>query len=60
MNEPYQPEVNDYVIWDKGQYGIDEGCIIEAKLLTVILTVSLKGELLISHKSRGRGHRLAK
>ena len=27
MNEPYEPEVNDYVIWDKGQYGIDEGWV---------------------------------
>ena len=25
MEEPYIPKVNDYVIWDKGQYGIDEG-----------------------------------
>ena len=25
MKEPYEPEVNDYVIWDKGEYGIDEG-----------------------------------
>ena len=27
MNEPYEPEVNDYVIWNKGQYGIDEGWV---------------------------------
>ena len=27
MNEPYEPEVNDYVIWDKGEYGIDEGWV---------------------------------
>ena len=27
MNEPYEPEVNDYVIWDKGQFGIDEGWV---------------------------------
>ena len=24
MPEPYIPKVNDYVIWDKGQYGRDE------------------------------------
>tara|TARA_B100001996_G_C18539157_1_gene546224 strand:+ start:270 stop:581 length:312 start_codon:yes stop_codon:yes gene_type:complete len=27
MNEPYEPEVNDYVIWDKGEYGTDEGWV---------------------------------
>tara|TARA_Y100001963_G_scaffold151875_1_gene235566 strand:+ start:442 stop:720 length:279 start_codon:yes stop_codon:yes gene_type:complete len=27
MNEPYVPKVNDYVIWDKGQYGSDEGWV---------------------------------
>ena len=27
MNEPYEPEVNDYVIWDKGKYGIDKGWV---------------------------------
>ena len=27
MNEPYEPEVNDYVIWDKGEYGINEGWV---------------------------------
>ena len=25
MPEPYIPKVNDYVIWDKGKYGKDEG-----------------------------------
>ena len=23
----YTPKVNDYVIWDKGEYGIDEGWV---------------------------------
>ena len=27
MSEPYVPKVNDYVIWDKGEYGIDEGWV---------------------------------
>ena len=27
MPEPYIPKVNDYVIWDKGQYGKDEGWV---------------------------------
>ena len=27
MNEPYEPEVNDYVIWDRGEYGKDEGWV---------------------------------
>ena len=25
--EKYDPQVNDYVIWDKGLYGIDEGWV---------------------------------
>ena len=27
MDEPYVPKINDYVIWDKGEYGIDEGWV---------------------------------
>jgi len=27
MDEPYVPKVNDYVIWDKGEYGSDEGWV---------------------------------
>ena len=27
MSEPYIPKVNDYVIWDKGEYGKDEGWV---------------------------------
>ena len=27
MSEPYIPKVNDYVIWDKGEYGSDEGWV---------------------------------
>ena len=27
MDETYEPEVNDYVIWDQGEYGIDEGWV---------------------------------
>ena len=27
MDEPYVPKVNDYVIWDKGEYGKDEGWV---------------------------------
>ncbi len=27
MPEPYIPKVNDYVIWDKGEYGRDEGWV---------------------------------
>ena len=25
--EDYKPKVNDYVIWDRGEYGIDEGWV---------------------------------
>ena len=27
MPEPYIPKVNDYVIWDRGKYGKDEGWV---------------------------------
>ena len=27
MSEPYIPKVNDYVIWDKGEHGKDEGWV---------------------------------
>ena len=27
MPESYIPKVNDYVIWDKGEYGKDEGWV---------------------------------
>ena len=27
MNEPYDPKVNDYVVWDKGLSGSDEGWV---------------------------------
>ena len=27
MSESYIPKVNDYVIWDKGKYGKDEGWV---------------------------------
>ena len=25
--QPYDPQVNDYVIWDRGEYGKDEGWV---------------------------------
>ena len=27
MDEPYVPRVNEYVVWDKGEYGKDEGWV---------------------------------
>ncbi len=27
MSKSYIPKVNDYVIWDKGEYGSDEGWV---------------------------------
>tara|TARA_A100001388_G_C28740172_1_gene486383 strand:+ start:606 stop:917 length:312 start_codon:yes stop_codon:yes gene_type:complete len=27
MSEPYIPKVDDYVIWDRGEYGKDEGWV---------------------------------
>ena len=27
MDQPYVPKVNDYVIWDKGEYGSEKGWV---------------------------------
>ena len=27
MDKPYEPNVDDYVIWDRGEYGKDEGWV---------------------------------
>ena len=27
MDEHYVPRINDYVVWDKGEYGKDEGWV---------------------------------
>ena len=27
MNDGYEPEVNDYVVWDRGKHGIDKGWV---------------------------------
>ena len=27
MSDPYVPKVNDYVIWDRGEYGKDKGWV---------------------------------
>ena len=27
MDESYVPQVNDYVVWNKGEFGIDEGWV---------------------------------
>ena len=26
-SKEYEPEVDDYVVWDQGEYGIDEGWV---------------------------------
>ena len=35
--EDYEPQVNDYVIWDKGEYGSDEGWVYfkDAEYITI-------------------------
>jgi len=57
MNEePYEPEVDDYVIWDRGEYGKDEGWVyfkcdpiepkkgfpLHSRYITIETAVSLK------------------
>ena len=32
--KPYDPQVNDYVIWDRGEYGKDEGWVYFCLLYT--------------------------
>ena len=35
--EEYKPRVNDYVIWDKGEYGSDEGWVyfVDEEYITI-------------------------
>ena len=42
MDEPYVPKVNDYVIWDKGEYGIDEGWVYFVDDAYITIETSVK------------------
>ncbi len=38
--EPYDPQVNDYVIWDRGEYGKDEGWVyFKGDALMIIIII---------------------
>ena len=43
MDEPYVPKINDYVIWDRGEYGKDEGCLfLYEDYITIEISVKPK------------------
>ncbi len=42
MPEPYIPKVNDYVIWDRGQYGKDEGWVYFVDEAYITIETSVK------------------
>ena len=42
MPEPYIPKVNDYVIWDRGKYGKDEGWVYFYAEEYITIEVSVK------------------
>ena len=41
MDEPYMPKVNDYVVWDRGKYGNNEGWVyfVDEKYITIEIGV---------------------
>ena len=53
MSEPYIPKVNDYVIWDKGQYGKDEGWVyfFSEEYITIETAVRPKPKEIMDCKS---------
>ena len=40
--EDYCPKVNDYVVWDKGQYGTDEGWVYFVDDAYITIETSVK------------------
>jgi len=53
MDEPYMPKVNDYVIWDKGDYGSNEGWIyfVDKEYITIETHVRPKPQEQLDRKS---------
>ena len=56
MDEPYVPKVNDYVIWDKGEYGKDEGWVyfVDDAYITIETGVRPKPKEILDCKSSNR------
>ena len=56
MPEPYIPKVNDYVIWDRGKYGRDEGWVyfFSEEYITIETAVRPKPEDQYSKHERHR------
>ena len=44
MDEHYVPRINDYVVWDKGEYGKDEGWVyfVSDQYITIETAVKSK------------------
>ena len=58
--EKYDPRVNDYVIWDKGPYGIDEGWVYfkDDEYITIETGVRPKPESELQHSRHEYIHTL--
>ena len=58
--EKYEPQVNDYVIWDKGPYGIDEGWVYfkDDEYITIETGVRPKPESELQHSRHEYIHTL--
>ena len=56
MDEPYVPKVNDYVIWDKGEYGKDEGWVqfVDEAYISIETGVRPKPKEILDCKSSNR------
>ena len=54
MNEPYVPKVNDYVIWDKGEYGSDEGWVYFYSEEYITIETSVKPKPLDQYSKNDR------
>ncbi len=60
MTEDYIPKVNDYVIWDKGQYGSDEGWVyfVDESYITIETGIKPKPKCELEHSRHKYIHTL--
>ncbi len=60
MTEEYIPKVNDYVIWDKGKYGSDEGWVyfVDEEYITIETGIKPKPKCELEHSRHKYIHTL--
>ena len=58
--EDYKPKVNDYVIWDKGEYGIEEGWVYfyDDEYITIETGIKPKPQCELQHSRHKYIHTL--